>query len=129
MAIPLNQTPNLNKTFFFTYLQTWMSWSLCIHEYSGFLSDRKNLGLIQHRFGKNVHAVVNWLQFFQSFPILFLPFLQQRQKTIQPSIRIRSRFEFQVGHSNQSATLNTDQKYTFIFFPTSYQNYENWACF
>ena len=35
--------------------------------------------------------------------------------------RVRSKFEFQIGHSNQSTT---DQKYTFIFFPTSYQNYE-----
>ena len=30
-------------------------------------------------------------------------------------IRVRSRFEFQVGHSNQSITLSTDQRYTFIF--------------
>ena len=30
--------------------------------------------------------------------------------------RVRSRFEFQVGHSNQSITLSTDQRYTFIFF-------------
>ena len=42
--------------------------------------------------------------------------------TLRHSIRVRKRFEFQVGHSNQSM-LGTDQK-TLLFFPTCYQNYE-----
>ena len=32
---------------------------------------------------------------------------------VEPVVRVRSRFEFQIGHRT---TLTTDQNYTFIFF-------------
>ena len=40
------------------------------------------------------------------------------------NIRVRSRFEFQVEHSNQRTILTIDQKRIFYFFPTPYQNFE-----
>ena len=40
------------------------------------------------------------------------------------NIRVRSRFEFQVEHSNQRKILTIDQKRIFYFFPTPYQNFE-----
>ena len=51
------------------------------------------------------------------------PGIEDTLKTVvveaEPVVRVRSRFEFQVGHRT---TLTTDQNYTFIFFSTSYQN-------